>query len=133
MEPIDNWKYIPSIAPTGIGTRHPYLYFSTIVFAGLIVGTAFLVVLRSCYRLFIMYNYVPFHNPNGAPAINQFRRSLMPTDTIWINRRLLPDDIPPSYASIVTNSGVHHTETYKNKFMKLSETPPPSYNSIVNI
>ncbi|GFY56863.1 uncharacterized protein TNIN_473811 [Trichonephila inaurata madagascariensis] len=133
MEPIDNWKYIPSIAPTVIGNRHPYLYFSAIVIAGLIVGTAFLVILRSCYRLFIMYNYVPFHNPNDVPVITGFRRSLLPTDTIRINRRLLPDDIPPSYASIVPNSGVHQTETYVNKFMKSSETPPPSYNSIVNI
>ncbi|GFU26406.1 uncharacterized protein NPIL_234771 [Nephila pilipes] len=128
-EPVDNW--IPTVPPTGIGSRHPYLYFSTIVFAAVIVGTALLVVLRSCYRLSIVRSYEHYQSPADVPVITRFRRTLRPTDAIWINSRLLPHDMPPSYASVAHTSGTHQTETYINKLIKSSETPPPSYNSVL--
>ncbi|XP_055930102.1 uncharacterized protein LOC129960606 isoform X4 [Argiope bruennichi] len=123
LGPFGNWNRMPTIEPSGISERYPYLYFSTIIFVIVIVATSFLIGLRSCYKA---SNYLTYQCSARAPVVREFRRSLVPTEAVMINRRVLPDDKPPSYTSVIQGQSYGETNV-----LLTSETPPPNYSSII--
>ncbi|GBL77028.1 hypothetical protein AVEN_12680-1 [Araneus ventricosus] len=124
LGPFGNWNRIPTIEPpSGISEQYPYLYFSSIIFVIIILATSLLIGLRSCYKT---SSYLTYQYPARVPVVSEFRRSLVPTDAVMINRRIRPDDKPPSYTSVV--QGPSYSET---NALLASETPPPNYSTIV--
>ncbi|GIY41915.1 uncharacterized protein CDAR_318231 [Caerostris darwini] len=130
VKPVTNWIISPTLSPTGISHHQSYLYVSTIVLAIVIIGTAILVILRACYRACIISNCTIYPSPAEVPIITGFRPTMVPTDAILINGRFLPDDDkPPSYSSVAQVYEIN--ESSETQLLIKSETPPPSYQSIV--
>lgn len=127
------WNLFPTVSPRTISTRNPYLYYTTITFGLIIVGTAILLISRACFRTSETRSpYNCQHHHCQRPVYSCFRLSLVSSDAILINERI-SEDKPPDYESVI------HTEVETSKNSRnqeyvsiFSESPPPSYGTIVN-
>ncbi|KFM63272.1 hypothetical protein X975_05424, partial [Stegodyphus mimosarum] len=120
-----------TVTPGSISKRHPYLYYATIIFAALILGTAVLIVFRACIQN--CQKSCPHRLCNNSQSQMPRCRSLGNTDSILINGRLIPADRPPDYASIcksapnMKSSPIECFQSLKIPY----DSPPPSYQSII--
>lgn len=122
---------MPTKNPWLISSQNTYLYYTTITFGLIILGTSLLMIARTTFKTCETTHRYYCQQQSPRPILTRFRQSLVPTDAILINSRQT-EDKPPDYASVVTvnDSNLLNSKNQDEKTHFYSESPPPSYGSI---
>lgn len=127
----------PTLSPSGsLSYRHPYLFYSTITFGIIILGTAILIITKSCFRncsCSTSHRYCTSECTRSRPVLSRYRPSLVSAEAMLINHAESLDK-PPDYATAIRIKVEvpKNDRTMNEKTLLYSESPPPPYGSISN-